>query len=125
MLRSEMVKKVAAAPGSVLLLLALAISPASADQQAGGRSGATPVVVGFADLDLALPAHAETMLDRLEEAGRQACGTHHIPWLVSGSDRRRVRECALQATARAVRELDAPMVTALHDAKAGRAGRRG
>ena len=65
-------------------------------------------VVEYADLDLHRSADAEVLYQRIAVASRQVCASRDIPtvsvWM-------RARRCAAQATARAVADVDAPLLT--------------
>jgi UrcA family protein len=64
-------------------------------------------VVRFADLDLARPAAAQELYRRIQNAARTVCAAYGP---VSYE-----RSCAEQAIARAVAEVDAPLLTARLD----------
>ena len=64
-------------------------------------------VVNFADLDLARPAAAQELYRRIRNAARAVCATY--------GPVNYERSCAEQAIARAVAEVDAPLLTARLD----------
>lgn len=68
--------------------------------------------VSYADLDLARPAGAEIFLRRLEAAASSVCGGKPSSLDLSGSIAHRA--CVRTTIDKAVDELDAPMVTAIH-----------
>jgi UrcA family protein len=69
-------------------------------------------VVRYDDLDLTAPGDARTMLGRIRKAAAQACGLNP---LMQGNDIAAIElfeACRADTLARAVRQLDAPEVTA-------------
>ena len=87
-----------------------AVAPASAQP----RDTAPAITVEYDDLTLSSRSDAEDMLGRLEVASRRVCATagHGM----RGVARFQARQtCEAEALNRAVAQLDAPVVTALHD----------
>jgi UrcA family protein len=83
--------------------------------------------VRFADLNLARPEGAETLYQRLEAAARSVCGR---PSDVEGGargakEKARRRECADQAVADAVNEVNRPQLVAVHLGAKQRGSKRG
>ena len=67
-------------------------------------------VVSYADLDLDKPADAAILLVRIESAARNVCGLRRarlIPLAIT----QRLEVCVEQATARAIADVDAPLLT--------------
>jgi UrcA family protein len=109
-MEQSMMKTLLIAAGATAALLASPVVSASELQT-------RHVAVGYADLNLDRQAGAEAMLDRIERAARRACDSEGANWIATGRQTQALRECAREAAYRAVVELDAPLVTALHDAK--------
>jgi UrcA family protein len=80
---------------------------------AGAAFAETPneVRVNVRDLNLQTPAGAQALLRRVSDAANQVCGGE--PLIYNLGDRQRFRRCRAEAIARAVRDADTPMVTAL------------
>ena len=106
-----MMKKILIAGGAAALVLSPLVA---ADEPPRRDPVARHVAVTYSDLNLARLADAETMLGRLERAARRACGRGVVDSAVPVVEHRLRRECARDATSRAVAELDAPLVTALY-----------
>jgi UrcA family protein len=68
--------------------------------------------VFYGDLNLANRAGAAAMLNRIKQAAVRVCGG--TPSTQDMSARREFRACIERATADAVRQLNAPLVTAMH-----------
>ncbi len=67
-------------------------------------------VVSYADLNLDKPADAAILLVRIESAARNVCGLRRarlIPLAIA----QRLEVCVEQATARAIADVDAPLLT--------------
>ena len=92
---------------SVLAAFALAGMAAPA---ALADKRAVSTTVSYADLNLASPAGAKTMLNRLQKASRNVCSdsTHRSPEEMTWA-----KACMKDAMSSAVSHLDAPMVSAL------------
>ena len=92
-----------------------AISPNSL--AAAAPDGARQETVKFDDLDLTRLAGAQELYRRIEHAARDVCDPY-VPgsYVVSV----RYRDCMDQAIERAVAAVDAPLLTARHDALTGR-----
>lgn len=85
------------------------ITPASATERTDpGQS----LDVTYSDLNLANPAGADAMLKRIRHAAAKVCGG--APSAGSLLELRQYRACVRTAVEEAVRRLDAPLVTALH-----------
>jgi UrcA family protein len=93
-----------------LLVVFTALSAASLS----GVASATPVdevrqqVVKFSDLDLSSQPDAAILYQRIKSAAREVCTMRELPPVEIMAQRQR---CASQATARAVAEVNAPLVT--------------
>jgi UrcA family protein len=70
-------------------------------------------VVRYADLDLTHAAGAAVLLGRIQAAAREVCEPLRPQWMVS-------RQCMDQALARAVADVNAPMLTDYYIARTGR-----
>lgn len=68
--------------------------------------------VPYSDLNLASPAGAQAMLNRIKAAASRVCGG--TPDNREIAQKQFYRGCVKVATDRAVAQLNAPMVTALH-----------
>ena len=91
------------------------VSPAGL--AASSSDGVPQEVVRFADLDLTRPAGAQELYRRIQHAARDVCeATGTGPYSIA----LRYRDCTNQAIARAVTEVDAPLLTARYEATAGR-----
>jgi UrcA family protein len=68
------------------------------------------MTISYADLDLASPAGAKSMLNRLQKASRKVCGTstHRSPEEMTWA-----KACMTDAMSSAVSRLNAPTVSAL------------
>ncbi len=110
-----MMKLMAAALLASVGLAAVAAQAQTAERSQDRRvTRSIPVTV--ADLDLAHPAGAEAALARIDRAASRACGGRANNRFVR--DRQLYLACVRAATSRAVADLDAPLVTALHEGRA-------
>ena len=84
-----------------------------------GAAAAEPhsVKVAFRDLDISRPAGAQTLLTRIERAGRQVCGPP--PSIRESREMADFKRCRTEAVANAVRDVQSPMLTALYEGKVG------
>jgi UrcA family protein len=98
-----------------LIALVLACAAVSATAQARPNDVLTTsqVEVFYGDLNLNNPAGAQMMLGRIKQAAIRVCGGSK-PSIHDMRDRRTFRDCVERATNDAVRQLNAPLVTALH-----------
>jgi len=94
---------------AAVALAVLAATSGAALAAARGEPGQS-YVVRYGDLHPERPADAAKLLRRVEYAAGQVCGTESAPDL---SRRAVYRHCRTDAIARAVREANLPMVTAL------------
>lgn len=92
---------------SVFVAIALA---GMAAPSALAESRTVSVRVAYGDLNLASPAGAKTMMDRLQSASKRACGNTGAR---GAMETRMARTCMKQAMTDAVKRLDAPVVTAM------------
>jgi UrcA family protein len=67
-------------------------------------------VVSYADLNLESEADAATLLNRIESAARKVCGLDHAAFRPFELQFR-LQVCANEATARAVNDVNAPLLT--------------
>jgi UrcA family protein len=67
-------------------------------------------VVSYADLNLANAADAAILMGRIQTAAREVCGLRHAR-LIPMEIRVRLDSCAAEATARAVADVNAPLLT--------------
>jgi UrcA family protein len=86
---------------------------------AAAPAPAPAVVVHYADLDLARPAGARTMLIRIRKAAADAC--RDSPGMAGHDSHtlQRLDDCYRQSVRRAVEGLNAPLVTAAYQPAAG------
>ncbi|NOT40709.1 MAG: UrcA family protein [Alphaproteobacteria bacterium] len=88
-------------------------APANASDVSGG--GVPSLDVTFSDLNLANRAGAEVLLRRIRTAASQVCGGDpHISTMRDLRAARDFRSCVRTAVDGAVRQVNAPLVTALH-----------
>ena len=100
---------------SAVMLAPLCIG-AHADTSTDGRPASITGrrAVYYGDLDLSAERGAKIMLQRIERAAKQACGGHATFSSYTGSLDSTYEECRRKAILRAVKELDAPVVTRLY-----------
>ena len=89
-------------------------TPATASQRDGES---LTKIVSYADLNLKAAAGARTLYGRLRMAATQVCAPFKGDTL---KDKTKWRECFDPALARAVAEIDEPMLTAYHLNSAGK-----
>jgi UrcA family protein len=77
--------------------------------QATVRRDVQQQVVKYADLNLEREADAAVLLSRIESAARQVCGLHAGPLPIEIKSH--LEMCASEATARAVADVNAPVLT--------------
>jgi UrcA family protein len=94
---------------------AIAAAALLAGSLAGMAQATTPVrstihqqVVSYADLNLENEADAAILLSRIESAARKVCGYYLTPVPIELQSN--VRTCAKDATARAVADVNAPLL---------------
>lgn len=68
------------------------------------------LTVKFSDLDISRAAGADALISRLRNASRKVCGD--FPNLADTDATRRHKRCMVQATDAAVKQVNAPLVTA-------------
>lgn len=98
-------------------LIAALLALSSFTMVAEGRANdgvltTTRIEVPYSDLNLNHPAGAAAMLGRIKAAAVRACGG--APDALDMAGRKAFRDCVTVATNDAVRQLNAPLVTALH-----------
>lgn len=76
------------------------------------------VVVSYADINLATQSGAEIMLRRIFLAAKQVCGDR--AGIRDTAERREIRFCLRVASANAVKEINAPMLTAVFEGRMAR-----
>src|SRR5215469_290754 len=97
---------------SLLATAGLAIAvPAAAQPLDPYAPEAVAVHVSYADLNLASREGARTMLGRIDNAAKLACGDEPDVRLLS--EHGVYERCKAEAEARGVRDLNAPLVTAM------------
>jgi UrcA family protein len=87
----------------------LASSLAGAAQATAVRRNVQQQAVKFGDLNLEREADAAVLLKRITSAARQVCGLHIGP--LPFGIKMHLERCAAEATARAVAEVNAPLLT--------------
>jgi UrcA family protein len=95
---------------TAVAIAAAAIAPASAEQ----RVQINTVAVSYADLDLTRAEGVKTLTLRLKGAVDQVCGRSATS--ASMTIRRKVQACREKAMDVAVAEINAPLLTAMHEA---------
>ena len=101
---------------TLMILTAIAaVTAAPAPALAGERSAYSDTVtmhltVSFSDLDISRAAGADALISRLRNASRKVCGD--FPNLADTDATRRHKRCMVQATDAAVKQVNAPLVTA-------------
>ena len=92
---------------SVIAIAAALIGCMSAAQAAPAHDGA---VVSYADLNLGSAVDAAVLVDRIESAARVVCGLNReFPMPIEL--RARMQRCATLAAARAIANVNAPLLT--------------
>lgn len=95
-----------------VLVGALTLCPLSGDCFASAPSNEVRTeLVQFGDLDLSRPAGVQALYRRIQQAARDVCGPEGAAGHLGDS-----RECRSSAIARAVAEVDAPLLTERHRA---------
>ena len=95
---------------ALLIAVPASIGPALA---ADPSEQTVSIDVPYGDLNLANPAGAEAMMIRIRQAAAQACGG--APQARDPREAQLYRTCTSVAIAGAVRQLNAPLVSALLD----------
>ncbi len=90
---------------------AVAFATVASSSAALAAEPPTEVRVSTRDLNLQTPAGAQTLMHRIYSAATLVCGGG--PLTLEIADYQSFRRCRADAVARAVRDADAPMVTAL------------
>jgi len=98
-------------------VLTSAISPLS---EAAVQPETRSLEVSYADLDLTKEAGAERLYLRIRSAARSVCGTPGLQQIINVS---RIRQCAEDATARAIAQVNSPALTRYYEEKGGSAYR--
>jgi len=70
--------------------------------------------VHYGDLNLNVERDAKIMLQRIERAAKKACGGHAAVSSYTGTLERTFEECRGNAVQRALKQLDAPLVTRIY-----------
>jgi UrcA family protein len=98
---------------SLLATAGLAIAVPAAAQPFAPDPAGTPISVhvSYADLNLGTREGARAMLGRIDNAAKEACGDEPDVRLLS--ERAVYDRCKAQAEAQGVRDLNAPLVTAM------------
>jgi UrcA family protein len=95
---------------AVLAAVCLASIAGSASAQAAA-GGEVSIKVQTGDIDLARPAGAAVMLQRIHNAASKICGPAPSDWLQFGAQ---YKACMKQTIDGAVARLDSPVVTAMN-----------
>ena len=99
-----------------LIAVALALASVSITTNGAVADDQRPQIdVPYGDLNLANPTGAKVMLRRIAKAAEFVCGGR--PDLCEMSDRSVFKRCTRIAVADAVAQLNAPLVTALHEGR--------
>lgn len=91
-------------------LAAIATPAAAQDRGFFGDRVVLQITVSFSDLDLSRVSGADTVIKRLRKAARQVCGD--VPNPADMEPYRRHRACVRQTMDAAVKQVNAPLVTA-------------
>jgi UrcA family protein len=89
----------------------------SAAAQPDNNDGSISIHVSYADLNLRSTDGAREMLSRIEGAATKVCGQE--PEVQQLEERSLFKSCKAYAVGKAVRDLDAPMVTAMAGRESG------
>ena len=99
-----------------LVVVALVLSGAAFTSSGAIAGDARPQLdVPYSDLNLTNPFGAKVMLRRIAKAAEFVCGGQ--PSVREFSERSSFRRCVKGAVAGAVAQLNAPLVTALHEGR--------
>jgi UrcA family protein len=71
------------------------------------------IVVAYSDLNLDSPAGAKTLYRRIAYAARQVCGSPAAAWYPG--QRQKWQTCYRTAVENAIRKVNRPVLTALHE----------
>ena len=93
-----------------IALAALTAGCMVATAQATAVRNVRQQVVSYADLNLENAADAAILLDRIKTAAREVCGLRHAR-LIPMELRARLDACAEDATARAIADVNAPLLS--------------
>jgi len=96
-----------------LLIIAALTAPlaiAAAPAAARGDPERLQTTINYSDLDLSRPAGAAAMLARIKRAAATVCGERSVPGQLTTS--RRFHACMKQTMDAAVKQVNAPLVTA-------------
>lgn len=104
-------------PIVLVTVLSSALSPST---NAAVQTETRAAEVNYADLDLTNEAGAERLYLRIRSAARSVCGTPGLLQIINVS---RIRQCAEDATARAIAEVNSPTLTRYYEEKGGSAYR--
>lgn len=96
----------------IAVALAFASFPVVADARPTDRLVTASIDVFYGDLNLNHTAGAAVMLNRIKNAAGRVCGG--APDSLDLRGQKDFRACVISATNDAVRQLNAPLVTALH-----------
>src|SRR5271170_6258824 len=99
-----------------VMLAALACLVGSAQVLAAAPEQTHSVAVRYTDLDLTSSAGAAALYDRIQAAAREVCASDQDHQLAVLTDMNR---CKSGATAHAVATVNAPLLTAIHNAHQG------
>jgi UrcA family protein len=95
--------------------LAAVLAGYSAGTHAHESSGVRSIIVGYAELDLSKPQGIEVLYQRIQGAAKRVCRAE--PGSIFVPDRRAWTKCYVDATERAVRQVNLPTLTALHQSR--------
>lgn len=101
------------------VFLAVGSMTGSAQAQTSARTAAT---VSYADLDLSTQDGARALLKRINIAAKEACGPEPVMSPLTPAAPTLHERCITQAADKAVAEVNAPLVVALHTGQPQPAG---
>jgi UrcA family protein len=104
---------------AVLATASIALLPHAA-QAGNSLDGFAQKVVSFRDLNMHSPEGIEVAYRRIKNAARDVCATPNRYDLSEAA----LRPCVNDAVARAVAQVNSPMLTSLYDAKTGKADKK-
>ncbi len=99
------------------LLAAAVLSLSSIATAADLADGASRRVVRYGDLNLTRLAGVKVLYERISHSARDACEQVNSRSLAAVA---KAQECTRQSIARAVAEVDAPLLSSYHSARIGR-----
>jgi UrcA family protein len=91
----------------------VAMLVASGTAFAGGSLSPAPIKIRYSDLNLSTPEGARALYTRIRAAADEICGPNFADWYPG--NRNKYRECYRKTVDAAVKHVDQPMLTSLHE----------